>query len=120
MPKIVVNDGPTFEVENGTRLVRALEDNGVDTLHRCGGYAKCTTCRVVFGSGEPDTMTIAERDRLADAGLIGEYRLSCQILCDHDMTLLKVNRLSNSDYDSPGHQPESYITPEPRWVPRPR
>ncbi len=35
-----------FEVESGTRLVLALERNGVDILHRCGGNAKCTTCRV--------------------------------------------------------------------------
>ena len=35
----------TFEVEEGRRLVLALEDAGIDILHRCGGNARCTTCR---------------------------------------------------------------------------
>ena len=46
------------------RLVRAIEGNGVDILHRGGGNARCTTCRVQFFAGEPDRMTVAEYDRL--------------------------------------------------------
>jgi hypothetical protein len=51
------------------RLVRALERNGVDVLHACGGNARCTTCRVEFVSGEPDRMTVAEQGRLQQRGL---------------------------------------------------
>lgn len=113
-------EGNTIEVEDGKRLVLALEENGVDVLHRCGGYAKCTTCRVQFKAGEPDQMTVAERDRLAEGGLIGQIRLSCQISCDHDMALSSINRLAGTPYSDAGHHPADEITPAPEWVTRPR
>ncbi len=47
MAKITA-DGKTFEAKDGVRLNTAIEENGIDILHRCGGYAKCTTCRVTF------------------------------------------------------------------------
>ncbi len=118
MPTITLDDGSTIDAPAGKRLVLALEDGGVDMLHRCGGYAKCTTCRVAFSSGEPDTMTVAERDRLADGGLYGQVRLSCQILCEHDMHIATINHLTGSDYDSAGSRPQDHITPEPQWVAR--
>jgi ferredoxin len=121
MPEITVKDEATFEVEEGKRLVLALEDNGIDILHRCGGNARCTTCRVEFHEGEPDVMTVAERDRLSQQeGLLGTVRLSCQILCDHDMTLTPVNRLSTSGLDDAGGRPEDHITPEPEWIETPK
>jgi ferredoxin len=64
------------EVEEGTRLVRALEDCGSDLGHRCGGEAKCTTCRVTFEEGEPGVMTEAEYEKLTDIGQYGDMRLS--------------------------------------------
>ncbi len=61
MPRIEVEGAGTFDVEEGKRLVLAIkEDAGVDILHRCGAYAKCTTCRVEFLEGEPNRMTQAE------------------------------------------------------------
>jgi ferredoxin len=118
--KITVKDGPTLDVAPGKRLILALEDGGLDVLHRCGGYAKCTTCRVKVYSGEPDTMTVAERDRLAQDGLIGEVRLACQISCEHDMTVEPVWRLSTTNYGDAGQRPEDHITPDPQWVKAPR
>ncbi len=51
----------------GKRLVLAVEqDAGVDILHACGGNARCTTCRVEFLAGEPDRMTEAEKNKLAE------------------------------------------------------
>ncbi len=120
MPVVTLPGGQTINAPNGKRLVLALEDGGVDMLHRCGGYAKCTTCRVRFAAGEPDRMTLAERDRLAQDGLIGDVRLSCQIPCDHDMTLTWVNRLSESNYADSGNRPQDDITPDPEWVKVPR
>lgn len=119
MPTITLDNGSTIEAPEGKRLVLALEDGGVDMLHRCGGYAKCTTCRVSFKDGEPKTMTSTERDRLADAGLFGQMRLSCQIICDHDMQLATINHLVGSPYDSAGNRPHDEITPEPKWINRP-
>lgn len=119
MPTITLDNGTQLDVHNNHRLVLALEDGGVDILHRCGGYAKCTTCRVTITTGEPDMMTVAERDRLAESGLFGEHRLSCQIVCDHDMALTFINRLSNSAYSDVGQRPQEQITPEPQWIKRP-
>lgn len=116
MPKITANNGITFEAPAGKRLVLALEDNGVELLHRCGGNAKCTTCRVVFEDGEPEEMTQAEYDRLEARGLLGEARLSCQIRCDHDMTVEALNLFADSGLDDPGPRPEDDITPEPEWI----
>src|ERR671924_2131060 len=96
MPKLTVQDVGEFEVPAGKRLVLALEDEaGVDQLHACGGNARCTTCRVEFVAGEPDQMTVAEKQVLAARGLSG-VRLSCQIVCDHDMTVQAISRLAGS------------------------
>ncbi len=119
MPRIEAVGFGAFEVPPGTRLVRALEDNGVDILHRCGGFAKCTTCRVEFLQGEPERMTVAERDRLEAKGLLGQVRLSCQVECTHDMKLRPVNLFSQSGLSDPGPQPEDHITPEPEWTETP-
>jgi len=104
------------EVENGKRLVLAVEqDAGVDILHACGGNARCTTCRVEFVSGEPDRMTQAEKTRLAERGLSG-VRLSCQIVCDHDMTIRAISRLAGSGRPDPGKTPEPTIQPPAEWT----
>lgn len=92
MPKLTVQGFGTFEVPQGKRLVLALEeDAGIEPLHTCGGMAGCSTCRLKFVAGEPERMTVAEKTRLEIQDLHG-VRLSCQILCDHDMTVMAVNR----------------------------
>ena len=116
MPKLSVEGFPTVEVEAGKRLVLAIEqDAGVDVLHACGGNARCTTCRVEFISGEPTKMTQAERDKLAERGLTG-VRLSCQIQCEHDMSVRAISRLTGSGRPDPGRTPEPTIQPPPEWV----
>ncbi len=116
MAQLTVEEFGTFDVADGKRLVLALIDEaGVDQLHACGGNAKCTTCRVEFVEGEPEKMTVAERDVLEARGVEGA-RLSCQILCDHDMTVRAISRLEGSGRSDAGAQPEEQITPEPEWV----
>jgi ferredoxin len=116
MPKLTVEGFPTVEVPEGKRLVLAIEQNAqVDVLHACGGNARCTTCRVEFIAGEPDTMTVAERTVLAARGATG-VRLSCQIVCDHDMTVRAISRLTGSGRPDPGPTPASQITPPPEWI----
>ena len=119
MPEITVPGEGTFEVAEDTRLVNAIEDNGIDIMHRCGGHARCTTCRVQLQEGEPERMTSAERERLQKALLLGKIRLSCQILCDHDMTVQPIYRVSTGDDDEPGPRPKDHITPDPYWVDAP-
>jgi ferredoxin len=116
MPKLTVEGAGTVEVADATRLVLAIErDAHVDILHACGGFSRCTTCRVEFIAGEPSKMTAAEKERLAARGLTG-LRLSCQILCDHDMTVRAVSRLAGSGRADPGPTPQDTITPPPEWV----
>ena len=118
MPKLAVEGYGTFEIENGKRLVLAIEqDAKVDILHACGGNARCTTCRVEFIEGEPDRMTVAEKNVLAARGLNG-VRLSCQMLCDHDMRVRAISRLEGSGRPDPGSTPAPEITPPPEWIPR--
>ena len=65
MPKVEVEGAGTFDVEEGRRLVLAIEEEaGVDILHRCGGYARCTTCRVEYVNGGPERMTKADLEIL--------------------------------------------------------
>ena len=64
MPTITVEGENPFEAAAGTKLVLAIEDAGIDILHRCGGQARCTTCRVHFTQGEPSEMGEAERETL--------------------------------------------------------
>jgi ferredoxin len=116
MPKLTVEGVGTFDVPADERLVLALTDQaGVDQLHACGGYARCTTCRVEFVAGEPDKMTEAEKAVLTARGLTG-VRLSCQILCDHDMDVRAISRLEGSGRADAGKRPEPQITPPPVWV----
>src|SRR6516165_5446609 len=117
MPKLTVERVGEFEVPAAKRLVLALEDEaGVDQLHACGGNAACTTCRVEFVSGEPDQMTAAEKQVLAARGLTG-VRLSCQIVCDHDMTVRAISRLAGSGRPNAGNRPADEIQPQPvQWT----
>ncbi|MEX1129621.1 MAG: 2Fe-2S iron-sulfur cluster-binding protein [Vicinamibacterales bacterium] len=118
MPKLTVEGFGTVDVEENKRLVLAIEqDAKVDILHACGGNARCTTCRVEFIEGEPERMTAAEKNVLAAKGATG-VRLSCQILCDHDMTVRAVSRLEGSGRPDAGGTPAPHITPPPEWIER--
>src|SRR6266545_2790397 len=113
MPQLTVEGYGTFAVPANKRFVLALEDEaGVDQLHACGGNARCTTCRVEFVAGEPDRMTDAEKQVLAARGLTG-VRLSCQIPCDHDMTVKIISRLAGSGRKDAGSRPADEIQPQP-------
>ena len=98
----IIADGKQFEVADGTRLVNAIEDNGGDILHRCGGNARCTTCRVTFNSGEPEAYHPREKAKLEDKDALGEFRLSCHILCEGTMDVNVINHFSTSGLSDPG------------------
>jgi ferredoxin len=118
MPRITVS-GQSAEWPTEKRLVNAIEDMGVHIGHRCGGNARCTTCRVTFTSGEPDTMTIAEFHKLRERGLYGQYRLACQILCRHDMQAEPAMTLENQEgWTDTGPRPDDAVQPAAEWFPR--
>lgn len=110
-------DGKQVEVPDGKRLVLAIEEDlGVDILHKCGGNAMCTTCRVEFATGEPSRMTVAERVRLEERGLLGQARLSCQIPCAGEMAVTPLMTVSASGAGDPGPKPAEEITPAAEWT----
>lgn len=103
MPKIEAVGIKTFDATPGRRLVLEIEDHGIDILHRCGGFARCTTCRVEILDGDPGPMTDRERRRLArEKDLAPNIRLSCQILCENDLKIRVINRLSETDLSDAG------------------
>lgn len=119
MPKLTIEGAATVEVPPGKRLVNALVDEGhIDQMHACGGNARCTTCRVEFLAGEPAPWTEAEKAVMQSRGLLGQkgLRLSCQILCDHDMSVRATSRLSTSGRPNAGARPQDQIAPPPVWV----
>ena len=124
MPTITVEleeGNKSFEVQSGIKLVLALEDNGIDISHRCGGNAGCTSCRCSISSGEPTRMTQAEKEKISasiDKGdeAIKSARLSCQILVEDNMTVKPLMRVKNMDWEEAGNRPADLITPEPVWT----
>jgi len=93
MPTVTVEGEKSFEVEAGKKLVLAIEDAGIDILHRCGGNARCTNCRVQVVEGDLAPMGDLERERLAREESLGpDIRLSCQVHVESDLTLRVLSR----------------------------
>lgn len=115
MPKLTVEGVGEFDVPAGKKLVLALvDDAGIDQLHACGGGAKCTTCLVEVREGEPEKMTVAEKTTLEAKG-VTNGRLSCQMLCEADMTVHAPNRLEGSGRKDAGSRPVDELAPV-EWV----
>ena len=108
MPKIEAETASGLQViegPQGKKLVLAIEDAGIDILHRCGGNARCTTCRVEVLAGDPGEMKELERDRLAmETELADNVRLSCQIRINDDLKVRVINQASVRGMD-PGPRP---------------
>jgi ferredoxin len=102
--ELTVEGFGTYRVPAGKKLVKAIEDNGIDISHRCGGLARCTTCRVAFLSPEPP-MGPTERDCLEEDGVLGEFRLSCQIRLE-EPAVVKVLMLASEQGWEPGPEVE--------------
>lgn len=106
MPNITVQGEKTFHADRNAKLVLAIEDAGIDILHRCGGFARCTTCRVEFVEGEPKDMSKSERETLEEDGLLGKYRLSCQIRVEDEDITVKVPNRAHAHSIPAGPRPE--------------
>jgi len=114
MPKITAETaGGTlaFEAVEGKKLVLNIEDNGIDILHRCGGNARCTTCRVEVLSGDPGEIREPEATVLATKTDLNERtRLSCQIRVHDDLHVKVINQASVAGIDA-GPRPADEDTP---------
>ena len=106
MPKITAEAAQglvAFEAEKGKKLVLALEDNGVDILHRCGGNAKCTTCRVEVLAGDPGEIGEPEKIVLATKTDLNDHtRLSCQVRVMDNLHVKVINQASVKGIDAGG------------------
>lgn len=101
MPYVTIYGGETFEVETGKKLVLALEDNNINILHRCGGNAKCTTCRVEVMAGDYLEVTQREEKAFSDNDIDNHLfedclRLSCQIIVNGDITVRPIMTVENT------------------------
>lgn len=105
MPQITVEGENTFEASAGQKLVLAIEDAGIDILHRCGGIARCTTCRVEVLSGQVAPMGDEEREALETPDMIEKYRLSCQVRVESDLSVKIWGRAGEKGME-PGSRPE--------------
>ena len=103
----VEGEAEAITCADGRRLVLCIEDHGIDILHRCGGNARCTTCRVQVLDGEPSPMTEAETERLSRVQNPPEHmRLSCQIQVKGELSVRVLRRLrDNPDMSDPGPRP---------------
>ena len=111
MPTVSVDDR-SVEVPSGMRLTIAIQQAGIEIGHRCGGKARCTTCRVEVHEGAPSSMTRAEFVRLRDAGLLDSHRLSCQLVVDGDMRVSSVMTKQNQGWPDTGPALDEHVVPE--------
>ena len=109
MPKITADTASgevSFDADAGRKLVLALEDNGIDILHRCGGNAKCTTCRVEVLSGDAGTIEDTEKQTLSTKpDFADNTRLSCQVRVNSDLHVKVISQASVTGMDA-GSRPE--------------
>ena len=90
MPKITFYpSGKSGDFPSDTTLWNAAAELGVEIAQECGGFASCSTCRVLIESGENELNEIEfeEEDMLDLAELTPPYRLSCQSKVQGDVTV---------------------------------
>ncbi len=89
MPKITFHPaGKSGEIPAGTNLLDAAEKLGITIDHDCGGFATCSTCRILIVEG-PSNLTeidLDEENMLEEAELPPPFRLSCQAKLQGDVT----------------------------------
>ena len=128
MPKVTIVDFmrevvKEFEVESGTKLLKALIEHDVDLVHTCGGKAKCTTCRCTIDKGTPNKVTQAQKDlfeRLVRTGQpqfdAPQVFLSCQVIVENDMMVSPSEEFNSIIHDSRGKDTADEVTPDPVWL----
>ncbi len=75
-------------VKLGTSLLAGAASASIELMHSCGGIGACTSCRVRIVSGGDDLSKIgrAEKEQLAESGILSTHRLACQALVYGDVT----------------------------------
>ncbi|MCJ8166943.1 (2Fe-2S)-binding protein [Pontibacter sp. E15-1] len=107
MPKLTVQNLAQLQVkiEPGQTLLQALQAQGTDWMHACGGKGRCTTCRIIVLQGIEHfgPLTVAET-RYREKGRLKENeRLACQCTLAHGDASGKVpeqTKLPHLNYSS--------------------
>ena len=126
MPKItfIEHDGTEriVEADAGRSVMQAATDHLVPgILADCGGNCACATCHVyVDESWRARLPSPSNEEReMIECALHVQHnsRLSCQIPCDHDMTVRAISRLAGSGRKDAGNRPADDIQPQPvQWI----
>lgn len=90
MPRVTFNpSGKRGDVPEGVSLLEAAGKLGVALTHECGGFATCSTCRVIVEEGVENLTEIGldEENMLEEAALLPPYRLGCQAKIKGDVTV---------------------------------
>jgi 2Fe-2S ferredoxin len=81
MPSVTFQpSGICKEIPIGTSILDAADTMGVELRHDCGGFATCSTCRIIVveGMAHLTEIDLDEENMLEEAALSSPYRLSCQ------------------------------------------
>ena len=81
MPKVTFYpSGKCGEVPKDKSLLESADLLGLELAHECGGFATCSTCRVIVEDGPENLSEIEfdEENMLEVAELLPPHRLSCQ------------------------------------------
>ncbi|WP_018476740.1 2Fe-2S iron-sulfur cluster-binding protein [Pontibacter roseus] len=96
MPKITVQNlhNRQVEVAPGQTLLKALQADGIDWMHACGGKGRCTTCSIIVQGGLEHfgALTAPEERYRANGRLKSNERLTCQCTLETGDAVGKVPR----------------------------
>ena len=70
--------GRRIEMPEGTNLLDACQQSGIELVAVCGGAGVCATCRVRLASGTLSGVTLNETEDFTEAELAGGIRKACQ------------------------------------------
>lgn len=90
MPKVTFHPaGKSVDVPRDMSLLDAAEKLGVTLHHDCGGFATCSTCRILIieGTTHLSEIDLDEENMLEEAELSAPFRLSCQAKIQGDVTV---------------------------------
>ncbi len=88
MPKVTFYPaGKSVDVPRDMSLLDAAEKLGVTLHHDCGGFATCSTCRILIveGTTHLSEIDLDEENMLEEAELSAPFRLSCQAKIQGDV-----------------------------------
>lgn len=85
------------EVEQGTVLLEALRDAGINIRTICGGDGDCGTCKVILNKGKVSHMSSKYKEWLSPEEIAEGYYLACQIRVETDceFTVPVESRIAN-------------------------